>query len=287
MPDGLFINTIVEANQNVEHNLAMLIDSHCHLEKAFHKGNLNELLENAAESGVSQMITVGTSLKDWPLYHRLARENPGRIFWTAGIHPCAVDETWDEQVKTLPSYFATDPLPVALGEIGLDYFHLPKYPDEIAEVKHQQVHAFRAQLALAYQFDCPVVIHSRGAFADCVRMIDESGVAWERVVFHCFSEGPEAMQQILDRGGFASFTGIITYKSAANVRESMKLQGADRLMLETDAPYLSPEPHRGQANEPAYVTLIARRAALEFGLSEQELMNHARRRTLSFFQIEE
>lgn len=263
----------------------MLIDSHCHLEKAHHRGTLPELLERANDAGVTQMITVGTGLKDWPLYQKLTTDHPGTIFWTCGLHPGSVDETWDDQIKALPSFFATDPAPVALGEIGLDYFHLSKYPDEAAEQKRMQADAFRAQLALAYQFDCPVVIHSRGAFADCVKMIDNSGLAWSKVVFHCFAEAPESMAEILRRGGFGSFTGIITYRNAAEVRDSLCLQGPDRLMIETDAPYLAPEPHRGKANEPAYARHIADRAAELLGVGIDELSRKTTHRTRRFFNI--
>lgn len=263
----------------------MLIDSHCHLEKFVQRGELEATLERARAAGVQRLITVGTSLKDWQLYFDLAARFPGQVDWTVGIHPCSVDETWEDEVKVIPSYFATDPLPVALGEIGLDHFHLPKYPDEAAEVKAMQAAAFRVQLSLAYQLDCPVVIHSRNAFEECVQLIDESGVDWNKVIFHCFSEGPESMRVLMDRGGWASFTGIVTYKSAQAVREAMKLQGLDRLILETDAPYLTPEPHRGKGNEPAFVRHTAERCAEDFGVDFELLVARSTQNTERFFQL--
>jgi TatD DNase family protein len=127
-------------------------------------------------------------------------------------------------------------------------------------------------LELAKRLDCPVVVHSRGAFAECVEMIDASGVAWPRVVFHCFTEGPAEMAELVRRGGFGSFTGILTYKSADAVREAAKTQGLARFMVETDAPYLTPMPHRGKPNEPAYLRHTAEFAATEvFGVSAGEL----------------
>ncbi len=231
------------------------------------------------------MITVGTGLKDWQPYFDLAAQFPGRIDWTVGIHPCSVDETWEDTVKVIPSYFATDPLPVALGEIGLDHFHLPKYPDEAAELKAMQAAAFRTQLSLAYQLDCPVVIHSRNAFDECVQLIDESGVDWNKVIFHCFSEGPESMRVLMDRGGWASFTGIVTYKSAESVRKAMQLQGLERLILETDAPYLTPEPHRGKGNEPAFVRHTAQCCAEVFGLDFELLAARTTQNAERFFQL--
>jgi TatD DNase family protein len=234
----------------------MWLDSHCHLAKFARNGTLDEVLERAKAAGVGQFITIGTSLEDWELYRGLAEARPGEVFWTVGLHPTSVEEDWADQLKAVSTFFATDPLPVALGEIGLDHFHLPKFPDEAAEVKQRQVEAFRSQLELAYQFDCPVVIHSREAFHETVALIDESGVDWKKVVFHCFSEGPEKMRVLNEKGARGSFTGIVTYrnKSIAPVREALLAQGPERLMVETDCPYLTPEPHRGKPNEPAFVS---------------------------------
>lgn len=263
----------------------MLIDTHCHLEKAFAKGQGDPTLERMQAAGVGRCITVGTCLQDWDFYYRLAGRERGRVDWTVGLHPCHVEEDWLEQVRTIPTFFGTDPMPVALGEIGLDYFHLPKYPDEAAEVRQRQTRAFVEQLQLAYQLDCPVIVHSRQAVEDCVARIDESGVNWERVVFHCFTDGPEHLQPILERGGRASFTGIITYRNAQPVREALLLQGPERLMLETDAPYLTPEPLRGQANEPGHVAHVARYAASLLGMTLDELANLTTRNAFQFFGL--
>lgn len=263
----------------------MLIDTHCHLEKAFAKGEGEPVLDRMMEAGVRRCITVGTSQKDWDRYYRLAARRPGQVDWTVGIHPCDIDEDWADQLNTVSTYFATDPLPVAMGEMGLDYFHLPKYPDEAAEARQLQHRVFERQLQLAYQLDCPIVIHSRNAVADCIGLIDQSGVNWNKVVFHCFTDGPDLLRPILERGGRASFTGIITYKSAEPVRQAALEQGLDRLMLETDAPYLSPEPVRGQTNEPAHVAHIARFAAELFGVDEETIAERTTRNAVEFFKL--
>lgn len=264
-----------------------LIDSHCHLSRPHERGELQETLERAAAAGVSTMITIGTSLRDWPLYHQMAAEHPGQVHWTVGIHPTSVEEDWEDQVKSISTYFATDPLPVALGEIGLDHFHLSKYPDEAAEEKALQLRAFRAQLGLAYQFDCPIVIHSRNAFHATVAEIDASGVDWRKVVFHCFAEGPEEMAILNERGARGSFTGILTYKgkNADPVRAAFARQGLDRVMFETDSPYLTPEPKRGQVNEPANVRHIAECAARLAGLPLDALARRATDNTRAFFGL--
>ncbi len=266
----------------------MLIDTHCHLEKAMARGEDEAVLERMQAAGVGRCVTVGTSLKDWEKYYRLAGRERGRVDWTVGIHPCDIEEDWAEQIKAIPTYFATDPAPVALGEIGLDHFHLPRYPDEAAELKQLQERVFRDQLHLAYQLDCPVVIHSRNAVEPCIRIIDESGVDWSRVVFHCFTEGPELAREINNRGGRLSFTGILTYKnkSADPVRQAALGQGLDKLMLETDSPYLTPEPVRGTPNEPANVAHIARFAASLFGITEAELVRITTANAIEFYSLE-
>lgn len=263
----------------------MLIDSHCHLESFARAGTLPATLENARAAGVGEIICVGTDIGDWPLYRDMARDNPGKIHYTVGLHPCHVDEAWHDHVVALTPWFADSTLPVALGEIGLDNFHLPKNPDEAATTKYYQEAAFRAQLEIAFQLDCPVVIHSRNAFADCVRMIDASGVDWRKVVFHCFSEGAPEIAELNRRGGRGSFTGVMTYPKAENVRQAALAQGLERFMLETDSPYLSPQPVRGKPNEPAFMRHTAELAAKIFGVSYEELANISAQNTRAFFSL--
>lgn len=260
-----------------------LIDSHCHLESFVRQQKLGDTLACAKESGVTQMICIGTDMEDWKLYHDLARDYPDALAYTVGLHPCSVEEDWPEQLAALSPWFMDSLLPVALGEIGLDNFHLPKDPAAARAVQTMQRAAFQHQLALAYQLDCPVVIHSRHAFAECVALIDESGVDWRKVVFHCFSEGPEEIALLNQRGGRGSFTGILTYPSAANIRHAALAQGLDRLMLETDSPYLSPLPVRGQPNQPAHLRHTAEKAAQIFGISFDELAAQSTANTNAFF----
>lgn len=177
------------------------------------------------------------------------------------------------------------PRPVALGECGLDRFHLPKEPAEADRAFGMQREAFAAQLAIARRLGAPVVVHSRGAFDDCVAMIDASGVDWRRVVFHCFSEGGAEMRTLMERGGFGSFTGIVTYKTAESVRAACRLQGIDRLMVETDAPYLAPVPHRGKPNEPAWVRFTAEAAASTLGVAPDEAAAASTRNAIRFFGL--
>jgi TatD DNase family protein len=265
-----------------------IIDSHCHLDRFYHKGELENVLQQARQTGVDRMITVGTSDKDWALYAQLRKEHPGVIDYTVGLHPCSVDEGWLGQVEQLRTFFdSDDPPPVALGEIGLDYFHLPRKDEEKAErLKETQVSAFRAQLEIAREYDCPVVIHSRGAFDDCIQVLDAVELNWKKVVFHCFVEDEKAIQTLNSLGARGSFTGIITFKNANEVRNAALAQGLEKLMVETDAPYLAPEPHRGKPCFPAYTALTAKYCAELFGVGEEALAEITRKSTKDFFGLE-
>jgi TatD DNase family protein len=263
-----------------------LIDSHCHLLGFRDDGSLGPVLERAEAAGVREFITVGTSPKDWVPYREMSAAHPGRIHYTVGLHPGYVDAEWAAPVSQITPFFIPPNAPVALGEIGLDYFHLPKDPVAAGQVMLHQEAAFTQQLSLAGELDLPVIIHSRDAFEDTFRMIDQSGVNWHNVVFHCFSYGPEEIQRIHQQGGRASFTGILTYKSAEPVRKALRTQGIDRLMLETDCPYLAPDPHRGKPNEPAYLAHIAQRAADCLDLSLEKIAEHTTQNTRAFYQLD-
>jgi len=263
-----------------------LIDSHCHLETFHREGQLDAALQRAEEAGVDRFVTVGTCNRDWVLYREMSARRPGRVAYTVGLHPCHIESDWAEDVQQLASFFCPPNEPVAIGEMGLDYFHLPQDDVEAGEQMLAQEGAFRRQLDLAVQFECPIVIHSRDSFEDTARIIDESPVAWERIVFHCFSYGPDEMRHIMDRGGRASFTGLVTYKNAEKIREALRLQGIEKLMVETDAPYLAPEPQRGKNNEPAFVRHTAERCAecldIDPGELERRTSDNARR----FFNLD-
>ncbi len=267
----------------------MLIDTHCHLADFARRGDIPGVLDRAAAAGVARVITIGTGPDDWDLYAGLAAAHSGRVDFTIGLHPCdiAEDDSWSNHVARIPNYFKTTsgPHPVALGEIGLDRFHLPKDSAASATIYARQELAFRAQLAVARELACPIVIHSRDAFPDCVRVIDESGEDWRKIVFHCFTHGPDELKILRARDGRASFTGIITYKTAAPVRAALTAQGLDVLMVETDAPYLAPVPHRGQPNEPAYVAHTAQEAARILNIPFAELASRSTANACDFFGL--
>ena len=264
-----------------------LIDTHTHLDSFVRHGTLDATLARAREAGIEAMITIGTSPDDWELYRGIANQHQGFVHYAVGLHPCSVDAGWAAAVARIETSWTNPvPHPVALGECGLDRFHLPKDAAEAEMIFAWQRAAFAAQLEIAKRLACPVVIHSRGAFRECVEMIDASGVAWSRVVFHCFSEGAAEMAELTRRGGCGSFTGILTYKNAVAIRAAAKAQELARLMLETDAPYLTPMPHRGKPNEPAFVQHTAEFAAAEvFGVPLAELAKVTTANARRFFAL--
>lgn len=265
-----------------------LIDTHTHLESFARRGELPAILARARAAGVETMITIGTSPDDWSLYRdlALAHATGGFVRHTVGLHPCSVDGGWETAVAQIAGHCSASPKPVALGECGLDRFHLPKDETEAAKIFAWQRAAFEAQLAIAKKLGCPVVVHSRGAFRECVELIDASGVDWARVVFHCFTEGAAEMAELTRRGGAGSFTGILTYKTADALRAAAKAQGLARFMLETDAPYLTPMPHRGKPNEPAFVRHTAEFAAKEvFDVSYESLVQISADNARRFFTL--
>jgi len=168
-----------------------LIDTHTHLDSFARKGDLPAILGRAREAGLEAMVTIGTSPADWSLYRDIARGHDGFVHYTVGLHPCSVAENWPEAVDQIEGFWRdqAQPRPVAVGEIGFDRFHLPKDAAEAEKILGWQRAAFIEELAIAKRLGCPVVIHSRGAFEECVELIDASGVPWSNVVFHCFTEG--------------------------------------------------------------------------------------------------
>lgn len=260
-------------------------DSHCHLNGFFEKMLLEEVLDRASQNGVSRMTAVGTTPEDWGVYRTLAQKYSERIFYSAGLHPSYVDSDWSGHVAGLASLWASGPKPVAVGEIGLDYFRLPKDDDEARVTMEQQRLAFSHQLSFAKERDLPVIVHSRGAFEDCLALIDKSGINWQKVVFHCFSEGVTQIEQLMERGGLASFTGILTFGKNDHLREAALRQGTENLMIETDSPYLAPEPRRGKVNEPSFLRHLGQFAAKLFDVPEDFLAEQTFARTCDFYGI--
>lgn len=263
----------------------MLIDSHCHPDTFFKSGELAEVFVRSEKAGVGFWVCAGTDAGDWEIYQKLAADFPGKMAYAAGLHPGSIGEDWEAQLEMLSCFFESVPAPVAVGEIGLDEHYMPKDLAVAEAIRQVQKTVFERQLVLAKHLDLPVIVHAREAFDTCVELIDRSGVDWQKVVFHCFSEGAGAVRILNERGGRASFTGTITYKNAETVREAVLAQGLDRLMLETDCPYLAPGKLRGKRNEPAFLSETARYVAELFGVPVKEVEVRTEANTRAFFGI--
>lgn len=226
------------------------IDNHCHLPA---DAQAATLLADAAAAGVAGVITIGTDLASSRDAVRTAATHP-QVWATVGVHPhdAAVDGAavtgrgdWDDLVRLTGA-----PGVVAVGECGLDY-HYDHSPRGI------QRDVFAAQVALANETDLPLVIHTRAAWDDTFAVLDAEGMP-STVVFHCFTGGAGEADECLGRGGHLSFSGIVTFATADDVRAAARACPLDRMLVETDAPYLAPVPHRGKTNRPAWVAAVGR-----------------------------
>lgn len=233
-----------------------MIDSHGHLTHPRFRDDLSEVLRRAREAGVEACVTIGTGVEDASRTRGLARAHPGFVHATAGLDPFsahAAGDGFDEALAALETLFAEGGF-VALGEIGLDYhYDLDPRPVQAAR--------FERQLDLARRLALPVVIHVRDAHDDMAAILGAHPEV--RGVIHSFTGGPREAGRYLDLGWHLAFNGVVTFRSAAEVRESARLTPEDRLLVETDAPYLAPVPHRGGRCEPAHVaSTLAALAAL-------------------------
>lgn len=237
-----------------------MIDTHCHLTFPEFEGRVPEVLARAREHGVAGAITISTSTANAPECLAIARAHPN-VWCTAGVHPLYSDDpgalphVW-ERLRDV----GRDPKCVAWGELGLDrHYSEPDFSVQLQVLEEQLAHlnSWRSQGLVK-----PIVIHCREAFDDLIPILRRSSLDPTRMVFHCFTGGPAEMTKVLDLGAWASFTGVATYRNAAEVREAARMVPQDRIMVETDAPYLSPDPKRGvRPCEPWMASITARSLA--------------------------
>jgi TatD DNase family protein len=247
---------------------------------------MNNVLQRARDARLGHLVACGTEESDWEIHAELASGHD-HIHYAVGIHPANVNNHFESALETMQKYFHDHKKrPIALGEIGLDYFKISERTDQVEDHIKLQKLVLERQLLIAKNQELPIIIHARSAFDDTVDIIKKSGVDWSKIVFHCFSEGPVEMKRLNQWGARGSVTGIVTYKNADNVRESILTQGLDKLMLETDCPFLAPVPFRGKSNEPAYLREIAKFCATLLGTREQELCDITTRNALTFFGLD-
>lgn len=249
-----------------------LVDSHCHLNFEPLQQNIDRVLGNARAQGVDHMLCVSVSLESFPEVLALAEQHPS-IYASVGVHPnerTGREPDADELVR-----LAAHPRVVAIGETGLDYY---RSEDDL----EWQRERFRQHIHAARRAGKPLIIHTREAADDTLRIMREEQAGVAGGVMHCFTESWEVAKAALDLGFYISFSGIVTFRTADALREVAKRVPADRLLIETDSPYLAPVPRRGKPNEPAFVTYVADCVA---DLRQVELQQLAELTSTNFFRL--
>lgn len=252
----------------------MFVDSHCHLDRLELDKlgmSLPQVLEAATKRQIEHMLCVSVSLAEFPAMLELVKPYP-EVSVSCGEHPLHKSDSVDAE---LLAKLAAIPEVVAVGETGLDYFYNP-------ETKLSQQDGFVKHISVARQLAKPLIIHTRDARADTIALMKAHNAEAAGGVLHCFTENYEMAKAALDLGFYISISGIMTFRNAAELRDVVRKLPLDRLLIETDAPYLAPVPHRGKTNQPAYVTDVAAAMAELKDVSITEL---ARQTTANFYQL--
>ncbi|WP_112663419.1 TatD family hydrolase [Microvirga flavescens] len=239
----------------------MLVDSHCHLDFPDFQTRLPDVLAAAEKAGVGRMVTISTHVARYDTYRRIA-EDHDNVFFTVGTHPHNAAEEPDIPVERLVE-LAQHPRCIGIGEAGLDY-HYDTSPRDV------QQRVFRVHITAARETGLPLVIHARNADDDMIAILrEEMGKGTFKAVLHCFSSGQKLADVGVELGLSISFSGILTFKKSEDIRQIAASVPHDRLLVETDAPYLAPEPFRGKTNEPAFVSYTAKTLAQVIGKTDQ------------------
>jgi TatD DNase family protein len=243
--------------------LPVLVDSHCHLDFPDFGPEVDEVVARAHAAGVGLMVTISTKVSEFDRVKAVAERFP-HVYCTVGIHPHEAASEPETDTATLVA-LAQHPKVVGIGETGLDYFyeHSPR---------EAQQRNFRAHIAASRETGLPLVVHTRDADEDTARILDEEmGKGAFPGLLHCFTSGPELAEKAIELGLYVSFSGIVTFRNAESLRETAATVPMERLLVETDAPYLAPVPKRGKRNEPSFVVHTAARLAEIKGVSAEAL----------------
>ena len=253
----------------------MLVDSHCHLDFPDLAVNIDELLANMRENDVGHALCVSVNLQDIPRVLALSENHPN-LFASVGVHPDYenLEEPQSIQLATL----ACHPRVVAIGETGLDYFRLK------GDLEWQR-ERFRQHIRAARLCNKPLIIHTREAAEDTLRIMEEEGADTVGGVMHCFTESWEVAQRAMALNFYISFSGIVTFKKAVGLKDIATRVPLERMLIETDSPYLAPVPHRGKTNQPAFVKHIAEEIAALRGISLDQVAEATTRNFFKLFKV--
>ena len=243
----------------------MFVDSHCHLDFPEFKENFPGILARMKEAKVQNALCISVDMPDFPNVLALA-EAHDHLFATVGTHP-DYEDTPEPTVEQLVE-LAQHPKILAIGETGLDYYRMGDKTNEEMEWQRER---FRTHIRAALKVKKPLIIHTRSASEDTIKILKEEGAGQVAGVMHCFTESWEVAQAAMELGFYISFSGIVTFKSAKDLQETCKKVPLDRILIETDSPYLAPIPHRGKTNEPAWVSHVAEFVANLKGVTVEEL----------------
>ncbi|EQC00228.1 metal-dependent hydrolase [Photorhabdus temperata] len=256
----------------------LLVDSHCHLDcldyEKLHK-NVDDVVAKAADREVKFMLAVATTLPGFQQMKTLIGERENIVF-SCGIHPLNLDEGYDfDELARL----AAGNEVVALGETGLDYY----YQQDNAELQRT---SFRQHIRIGRKLNKPVIVHTRSARDDTLLVLREEQAQECGGVLHCFTEDKDTARELLDLGFYISFSGIVTFRNAEQIREAARYVPLDRILIETDSPYLAPVPYRGKENQPAYVRDVAEYMAVLKGVSIEELAQVTTQNFCDLFHVD-
>lgn len=254
----------------------MFIDSHCHLDFPEFQTRLPEVLANMKSAKVSHALCVSVDLPDFPNVLKLAQDH-AHLYASVGVHP-DYEDTPEPTMDFLVDTAKKHPKIVAIGETGLDYYRMG---DRSYESMEWQRERFRTHIRAALLAKKPLIIHTRSASEDTLKILKEEGAEGIGGVMHCFTESLDVARQAMDMGFYISFSGIVTFKSAKDLQETCKQVPLDRMLIETDSPYLAPIPYRGKTNEPAWVSKVGEFIA---NLKDVPLDQLAHSTTNNFYQ---
>lgn len=259
----------------------MLIDTHCHLNFQAFENDIEEVINSAKKDGVEKIIIPGAKIDSSEKAIAIANKHDG-CYAAIGIHPHHIYDYYDtssyhsknEEIKKLLLGLANKNKVIAIGECGLDYFEYQKsvHPENIItpQIKEQQKELLKIHLEVAIECNLPVILHCREAFVDMLPIVEEHNKVL-RGVFHCFGGSEKDLEKVLAMGFYVGFDGNITFKNADNLRFLVKLSPLDKILIETDSPYLTPEPYRGKRNEPKNVKIVAQCIAQIKNISQEEV----------------